>query len=87
MQYKIKNKTAEAVRWYPAKPHPAVIKNPKGADSAGCGQCNSHLALHGRINNKTSTHRVCAGDYIVEGPQGSHYPVAASVFEETHEPI
>ncbi len=52
-----------------------------------CPECGSAFSAHGWIGTLEGGHRVCPGDWIIEGIAGEFYPCKPDIFSATYEPV
>ena len=52
-----------------------------------CAECECPAELHGWIETREGGHRVCQGDWIIEGVEGEFYPCKPSIFEASYDPV
>ena len=88
MLYRKKPVVVEATQWFKLGDHPAVLPPHNGG-----GSCYNYAAangisvdLTGWIETLEGGHIVLAGDWIITGVQGEHYPCKPDIFEATYEP-
>lgn len=76
-KYRKKPVVIEATQWFKMGDHPAVVeaKNLKG----------EIVANKGWIETLEGGHVVTAGDWIITGVKGEHYPCKPDIFEATYE--
>lgn len=70
MKFRKKPVVIEATQWFKHGDHPAVIKTVYGGAFIE--------TLEGKMN-------VSAGDWIITGVHGEHYPCKPDIFEKTYE--
>jgi hypothetical protein len=71
-KYRKKPVVIEAVQWFKVGDHPAVYLDGMGTPI---------------ISTLEGPHIVTAGDYIITGVKGEHYPCKPDIFELTYEPV
>jgi hypothetical protein len=49
--------------------------------------CRQALSRHGWIDTLEGGHRVCPGDWIIEGVEGEFYPCKNSILEKTYDHV
>ena len=72
-QYRKKPVVIEATQWFKNGDHPAVVE-------ASLSGMNVHL-----IETLEGDHMVTAGDWIITGVKGEHYPCKPDIFAMTYE--
>lgn len=63
------------------------FRDPWFSGSAICKHCNYTYHEHGWIETLEGGHRVCVGDWIIEGIKGEFYPCKPDIFEMTYERV
>ncbi len=102
MKYRKKPVIIEAERWFQNGDH-SKDNYKKGSMAEGklirrfrhpnkdgvdiCSKCNFMLHGHGWIDTLEGGHRVCPGDYIIQGVAGEFYPCKPDIFKETYEKV
>ncbi len=99
MRYRKKPIEIEAHQWFKNGDHPndgpaenegelvRYFRRPDIDGKSGCSLCGYVFHAHGWIDTLEDGHRVCPGDWIIEGVQGEFYPCKPDIFEETYEPV
>ena len=77
MKFRKKPVVIEATQWFTHGDHPKVTIMPRGHESSGKGW----------IHTLEGGHEVTAGDWIITGVKGEHYPCKPDIFEMTYEPV
>jgi len=82
----------EATQWHKRGDHPEVKSGWLG--DTGQVHCNTHPEFNvfgmtkvDCIQTLEGWHRVTAGDFIITGIKGEHYPCKPDVFEATYERV
>lgn len=92
MKFRKKPVVIEATQWFKDGDHDRVmkaVKSPEGVvfchdficDDGGAGYIRTFA-----IPTLEGAHEVTAGDWIITGVQGEHYPCKPDIFEMTYEP-
>jgi len=63
------------------------FRHPEVPDDRQCGQCLEPMVLHGWIDTLEAGHRVCPGDWIVQGIKGEYYSCKDEIFRLTYEEV
>lgn len=66
-----------------------VVRYYRRPDVSGdslCEQCGKPHHVHGWIDTLEQGHRVCPGDWIIQGIKGEYYPCKPDIFAATYEP-
>ena len=99
MKYRKKPVVIDAWQWLKNGDHPndgplgskdegALVRYFRRPDIDGgtmCSLCSHVFHWHGWIDTLEDGHRVCPGDWIIEGVQGEFYPCKPDIFEQTYE--
>ena len=86
MKFRKKPVVIEATQWWTHGDHPEVKPVFKH------GPNDEHwkptvLTVEGWIQTLEGEHRVSAGDWIITGVKGEHYPCKPDIFQMTYEPV
>lgn len=91
MKYRKRPVVVEAYQWDGS--YDEIVK-PMMVENVYCEVCGEHASRHGWIKTLEGGHRVCppafprhAGDWVIEGVAGEHYPIKPAVFAETYEAV
>lgn len=71
----------------PEDPVVRYWRRPDVDGTTPCPVCDLVMHIHGWIDTLEGGHRVCPGDWIIEGVIGEFYPCKPDVFEQTYEPL
>jgi hypothetical protein len=75
MKFRKKPVVIEATQWFKMGDHPAVL--------ASLG----NAGWYPYIDTLEGPHLVTAGDWIITGVKGEHYPCKPDIFEATYEAV
>jgi len=91
-KYRKKPVVIEAVQWFAhgereGLEHSKVryFRRPDVNGEKKCGLCLARMDVHGWIDTLEAGHRVCPGDWIIEGISGEFYPCKPDIFAEIYE--
>jgi hypothetical protein len=76
MKFRKKPVVIEATQWFKNGDHPAVVE----------ASVNDGMNVH-LIETLEGDHIVTAGDWIITGVKGEHYPCKPDIFEMTYERV
>lgn len=74
---------SDVIDWILATGQRAASWNPEQLDEDGNVVLGEHIA----IDTLEGTVRADAGDWIIRGVQGEHYPCKPDIFDATYEPV
>jgi|TARA_R110000868_G_scaffold92254_1_gene255884 hypothetical protein len=77
MKFRKKPVVIEATQWFKHGDHPKVLPMLRGYESP----------TKGRIPTLEGPMEVTAGDWIITGVRGEHYPCKPDIFEMTYERV
>ena len=77
MKFRKKPVVIEATQWFKHGDHPKVLPMPRGYESP----------TKGRIPTMEGPMEVTAGDWIITGVKGEHYPCKPDIFDMTYERV
>ena len=77
MKFRKKPVEIEATQWFKMGDHPKVMMMPQDQGATSVPY----------INTLEGPHFVTAGDWIITGVKGEHYPCKPDIFEMTYEPV
>jgi hypothetical protein len=89
----------EAFQWFENGDHPQdgdpttegeivrYFRRPDIHGNAICKQCGREHNDHGWIDTLEDGHRVCPGDWIIQGVKGELYPCKPDIFSMTYERV
>ena len=89
----------EATQWFRNGDHPQdggsstegkvvrYFRRPNLLGVAYCHQCGAMFQDHGWLDTLEDGHRVCPGDWIIQGVKGELYPCKPDIFSMTYERV
>jgi len=94
MKFRKKPVVIEATQWFKHGDHPAVLMCWFNSDGRVRWAPGDHQAINiygctqrPAIKTLEGWHEVAAGDWIITGVKGEHYPCKPDIFEATYEVV